>query len=71
MVQLIVSVNSTVPKSTNATPRSMSSAVIGNMYSNEVSVSNIPPTSTVLIMGEAPRNWKPRKVPKPPAKKRS
>ena len=72
VVQLLI-VGSTVPVSQNTTPRSMSSAVMGNRYSAEASNSKSPPTMIVLsragadLLGETPRNWKPRMLEKPPA----
>jgi len=66
-------VGSTVPVSQNTTARSMSSAVMGNMYSAEASNWKSPPMKTFwpvagpTSVGDAPRNWKPRRLEKPPA----
>ena len=70
---LIETFDSTVPTSVNTTPRSVSSAVIGNMYSIVLSHSNGPPTIAAawpgagsppegVCRGLAPRNTKPRIV---------
>ena len=60
--------SSTVPKSQNSTPLTMSSAVKGKRYSMLPRNRNSPPTWTPPFTGEAPRKSKPRMVEKPPAK---